>query len=79
MSSQARLEFHPSANADTLRRMTKAKLMLRRLQQAPATTIELMMIGGAGFSSRLRELRNDGHVIKVEMYETHAVYTLVIE
>ena len=79
MSSQARLEFHPSANADTLRRMSKAKLMLRRLQQGSCKTYELMQIGGAGFSSRLRELRNEGHVIKVEMYETHAVYTLAIE
>ena len=79
MSTQARLEFLPSANADTLRRMSKAKLMLRRLQQGSASTIELMMIGGAGFSSRLRELRNDGHVIKVEMFEDHAVYSLVIE
>ena len=59
--------------------MNKAKLMLRRLRQAPATTIELMMIGGAGFSSRLRELRNDGHRIDVEMFEDHARYTLVIE
>jgi hypothetical protein len=37
-----------------------------------------MQIGGAGFSSRLRELRDAGFVIRCEEHEDGAVYTLEI-
>ena len=48
------------------RRESKAQRMLARLKSGPAGTYELMQIGGAGFSSRLRELRNQGWKIRCE-------------
>jgi hypothetical protein len=35
-----------------------------------------MMLGGSGFSSRIRELKVEGCDISVEMNEDHWVYTL---
>jgi hypothetical protein len=51
--------------------------MLERLKCGPATTWDLMQIGGAGFSSRLHELREAGRRIDCERHEDYAVYTLV--
>jgi hypothetical protein len=42
----------------------------------PARTIDLMVIGGSGFSSRLRELRDEGYRIECEQDEGGALYTL---
>jgi hypothetical protein len=51
--------------------------MLERLRLGPATTFELMALGGAGFSSRLAELRRAGHNIpSPEMHEDFGVYRL---
>mgnify|MGYP007100154509 CR=1 FL=1 len=72
-------DFNPSARelAHALRnRETRAQKMLARLRLGPCTTFDLMMLGGAGFSSRLKELRRAGHVIEVEGGPERFVYTL---
>lgn len=63
------------------RRTSKCERMLLRLREGPATTWELMGLGGAGFSSRLAELRRGKHDgvryrISCEEREDHGVYTL---
>lgn len=75
-SEPRRTEILPLANAVARKREGKRIRMLRRLESGPATTLELMQIGGAGFSSRLRELRDAGHRIVCEEHEDGAVYTL---
>jgi hypothetical protein len=50
------------------KRESRAARMLARLKCGPATTKELNDLGGAGFSSRLRELRNAGHRITCEQH-----------
>ena len=76
---QRRLDFTPAASelAQALRnRETRAQKMLARLRLGPCTTFDLMMLGGAGFSSRLKELRRAGHEITVEGGPERFVYTL---
>jgi hypothetical protein len=58
------------------KRAGRAAQMLERLRRGPATTWELMQLGGAGFSSRLRELRNAGHRIVAEGGPDEWVYRL---
>jgi hypothetical protein len=77
MSVSPRREFLPSQAAQSARRASKAQKMLERLKCGSATTWELMQIGGAGFSSRLHELRGAGHRINCEQHEDGAVYRLV--
>lgn len=72
-------DFTPSARelAQALRnRETRAQKMLARLRLGPASTFDLMMLGGAGFSSRLKELRRAGAVIEVSGGPERFVYTL---
>jgi hypothetical protein len=76
---QGRLDFTPAASelAHAIRgRETRAARMLARLRQGPATTFDLMMLGGAGFSSRLKELRRAGHVIKAYGGPERYIYEL---
>lgn len=66
---------------DSKRRSTKSRNILARLAQGPATTWDLMRIGGSGWRSRLQELREgqvDGtaHQIRTESHGDYAVYTL---
>lgn len=63
-----------SAHLD--KRESRKARMLARLECGPATTLDLMQIGGAGFSSRLAELRRDGHPITCENHLDYAVYRL---
>jgi len=76
---QPRLEFGPTASAQENGRLGRRERILARLRHGSATTREMMMLGGAGFSSRIRELRVAGHEIAVEMNEDGAVYRLVRE
>jgi hypothetical protein len=72
---QKRIEWTPTASKQETKRNGRRERMLARLQAGPATTWELMQIGGAGFSSRLNELRRAGHNIPApEMREDFAIY-----
>jgi hypothetical protein len=64
-------DFNPAARElgqAVRKRESRAARMLARLKCGPATTLEMMTLGGAGFSSRLRELRNAGHRITCEQH-----------
>ena len=65
------------------KRESRAARMLARLKCGPATTLEMMTLGGAGFSSRLHELREAGHRITCEQHvhegSEWAIYTLEVE
>lgn len=78
-SEPRRTEILPTAAAVAQKRAGRRERMLERLKMGPTTTLELMQIGGAGFSSRLRELRDAGHRISCEEHEDGAIYTLVLE
>lgn len=71
-----RTEFAPTAAAVARKREGKRERMLARLKSGPATTWELLLLGGAGFSSRLRELRDEGHRIECEEHDEGATYRL---
>jgi hypothetical protein len=76
-SGSVRQEWLPTQAAQSAKRASKAQKMLDRLKCGSSNTWELMQIGGAGFSSRLHELREAGHRIDCEQNEDYAVYTLV--
>lgn len=62
------------------RRQSKAEAILARLEQGPATTLELAEVGGLRFGARLLELRRT-HRITMSPIKNHdgseyAVYTL---
>lgn len=73
---QRRIEFTPTASAVEGKRLGRRVAMLARLEYGPATTLDLMRIGGAGFSSRIHELREAGHRIVCTQYPHGAVYRL---
>jgi len=73
---QRRLEFGPTAAKVENKRSGKRAAILARLESGPARTWDLMLLGGAGFSSRIRELRVEGHRIECEQDEDGALYTL---
>lgn len=73
-----RVEVDPTRNAVALKRDGRRARMLDRLRCGPATTLEMMMLGGAGFSSRLHELREAGHRITCVEQDDGAIYTLVV-
>jgi hypothetical protein len=76
-SYTVRTEFLPTASRVSLKRLGKRERILARLKEGPATTWELMQLGGAGFSSRIAELRRDGWNIPApEMHEDYGVYRL---
>ncbi|NNM31961.1 MAG: hypothetical protein HKO53_02795 [Gemmatimonadetes bacterium] len=65
------------------KRTTRGERILARLREGPATTGDLMAIGGSGWRSRLQELR-DGkvdrveHEVRTESHGDYAVYTLEV-
>jgi hypothetical protein len=68
---QIAIDWYPAARElgqAVRKRESRAARMLARLKCGPATTLEMMTLGGAGFSSRLRELRNAGHRITCEQH-----------
>lgn len=75
--AQRRIEWTPTASAVSLKRQGRAFQILDRLRQGPARTWDLMMLGGAGFSSRIRELRVSGFQIECTQDEDGAVYRLI--
>lgn len=76
VSAPRRIEVTPTANRESLKRLGRRERILARLQEGSARTWELMALGGSGFSSRLKELRNDGHRIVCIPDEDGATYRL---
>ena len=79
VSRQPRLDFTPAASqlAHAVRgRETRAQRILARLQQGPATSQQLLAVGGLRYGARLLELRRAGHKITTEEHPEYAVYTL---
>jgi hypothetical protein len=76
-TAASRREFLPTQANQSARREGKRELILERLRIGPLNTLQLMLLGGSGFSSRLAELRRDGHRIDCEEHEDGAVYTLL--
>jgi hypothetical protein len=72
----SRREFLPSVAKESAKRDGKRVKILDRLRMGPARTIDLMVIGGSGFSSRLRELRDEGYRIECEQDDQGGLYTL---
>ena len=52
----------------------KAEAVLARLREGPATTLELVRVGGVRFGARVHELRDEGHRTTTEPQGDHAVY-----
>lgn len=76
-NAQARLEWGPTASEVSRKRAGRAAAILERLKSGPATTAELLALGGSGMSSRIRELRDEGYKIQATpMPEGHALYVL---
>lgn len=81
--AQARLDFTPAASerAHSLRhRESKAERVLARLKEGPATSLNLLAVGGLRYGARIHELREAGNRIDREDF-SHAgqewsVYTL---
>lgn len=76
-NAQRRLEFTPTASKVENKRQGQRERLLARLESGPARTWDLMLIGGPGFSSRIRELRVAGHDIFCDQDGEGAVYRLV--
>lgn len=80
---QRRLDFTPAASerAHSLRhRESKAERVLARLKEGPATSLNLLAVGGLRYGARIHELREAGNRIDREDF-SHAgqewsVYTL---
>ena len=54
----------PNASDDDKHRLPKSSVaILERLQQGPATNVELLEVGGMRFGARLHDLRKHGHEI----------------
>jgi hypothetical protein len=58
------------------KRARKAQAILDRLRVGPATTLELVRVGGVRFGARLLELRAEGHRIETENHGEYAIYRL---
>lgn len=56
----------PAVAVERIRRESNKTRVLKRLQAGPATTLELIAIGGARAVGRTHELRKEGHCIRVE-------------
>lgn len=79
VARQARLDFTPASSelAHALRgRETRAQRILARLRQGPASSQELLRVGGLRYSARVFELRRAGHRISTVEHADHAVYSL---
>lgn len=80
---QARLDFTPAASelAHAVRgRETKAQRILARLKEGPATSLNLLAVGGLRYGARIHELRLAGHRITredhVQAGQEWSTYTL---
>ena len=60
---QRRLEFAPTASVEENHRQSQRRAVLAALRLGPQTALTLFPIAGPGFSSRLAELRKEGHPI----------------
>ena len=83
VTRQARLDFTPAASelAHAVRgRETKANRILARLKEGPATSLNLLAVGGLRYGARIHELRQQGHTItredNVQGGQEWSVYTL---
>jgi hypothetical protein len=75
-AGQRRLEFAPTAAREENHRSGQRAAILALLRLGPMTAVELFQVAGSGFSSRLFELREQGHRIKTRMVARHGVYEL---
>jgi hypothetical protein len=75
--AQRRIEWTPEASREENHRHGQRAQILARLKMGPATTLEMMNMGGSGFSSRIAELRKEGWDIKAKRIDRHAMYELV--
>lgn len=67
----------PDMREEMKRRISKRKTLLRTFQKrGELTTAEIMSSYGTGVSSRIHELRKEGHVI-VTQYEKPGLYRYV--
>lgn len=67
----------PDMREEMKRRISKRQTLLRTFQQrGELTTAEIMSSYGTGVSSRIHELRNQGHVI-IAQYEKPGLYRYV--
>jgi hypothetical protein len=73
---QTRLEWLPTANAEENHRRSQRTAILAALRVGHLTATELFALGGPGFSSRLTELKREGHPIKMERVGRIGVYSL---
>ena len=70
--TQPSLDLQPSQGSpyehhrEDARRMNNKQRVLARLQEGPATTVQLMAVGGTRAPGRVHELRQDGWQIDVE-------------
>ena len=79
---QPRLDFTPAASdlAHALRgRETRAQRIVARLRLGPASTWELVKVGGSRFGARLNELKAAGMTWDREDHADHSVYTMTRE
>ena len=79
---QPRLDFTPAASelAHALKgRETKAQRIVARLRLGPASTWELVKVGGSRFGARLNELKAAGMTWDREDHADHSVYTMTRE
>ena len=58
------------------KRAGKAEAILERLKRGPATSMDLMQVGGIRYSARVFELRQRGKRITTENHDDYAVYRL---
>jgi hypothetical protein len=80
VASQLGIDWTPSGrelSRAVHKRECRRERMLTRLRSGPVSTWEMMMLGGPGFSSRLREPRNEGHNIVAEGGPEAWVYRLL--
>ena len=76
---QRTMDFLPTARelgAAVGRRETRAQAILARLRRGPASSQELLRVGGLRYGARLLELRRAGHRITTEDHLDSATYTL---
>ena len=76
MGTQGRIEWTPTASGEENHRRTQRRLILEALKLGPLTAVELFALGGSGFSTRLWELKQEGHQINMKRVGRHGLYSL---
>lgn len=69
----------PEDQAKARRLQRKALLILGRLEQGPATNVELWKVGGFRFGARVFELRQAGHLITTDEDRANGIVTYALE